>query len=345
MDRSSQITPEEPRTSTPRRAALFVVGIVLCFVALNMGVRSYLAHYGTNLGYRIVHAKWGLLEALDEPVDWLVLGDSAGCHGVIGDQLGEALGGRAVNLATLANLLVAEDAWMLQRYIERHGPPKNVILVHAFDIWPRGYRSTLIGQIPQPWGFWAEREPTIDLTPEQEWKVFASRYLPVYAESATLKAHLENGGPTDELAFFEMHDDGWIPARPHRPRSFAKDLRRTRRFLRKNQRGFDISRLNREGLEVIGRLSKEHGFPVYLVNGPGHGATVDSELWQTYAQNRRRGLDRILAPFPRFVALHGQSVFDAKQLEVCVDHVIPEAAPTYTRWLAEQIDAARKRMP
>lgn len=334
MSRADEITPEVPRTSTPRRVALFVVGLVACFALLNVGARWYLSEHGTNLGYRIVHAKWDLLESMDDPVDWLVLGDSSGCHGVVPEILSEELGGTAVNLATLANLLIAEDAWMLQRYIERFGPPRNVVLVHTFDLWPRGYRSALIGQIPQPWGFWERLEPTIDFTSGQARRVFLSRYLPLYAENKTLRSHLENLGPTPELAFFEMSPTGFIPARDHRPASFAKDLRRTRRFLAKN-RTFTMSRLNREGLEVIGELSQKHGFPVYLVNGPSHDATVASPAHQSYIEQRDRALDRRLSRYPRFRALPAQPTYAAKQLEVCIDHVIPEVAPDYTRALAD----------
>ena len=63
---------------------------------------------------------------------------------------------------------VGKGGVSLDEYIERVGTPKHVVLVHAHDVWHRGYNSALIGQIPRPWGFWNHRRPSIHI---------ASKYL------------------------------------------------------------------------------------------------------------------------------------------------------------------------
>lgn len=341
--RADEITPEVPRTSTGRRVALFVIGIVLVFMALNFGARGYLQNNGTNLGYRIVHAKWGLLDSMTEPVDWLVFGDSSGCHGIVPEVLAEELGGSAVNLATLANLLVVDDAWMLARYIERFGPPKNVVLVHAHDVWHRGYRSALVGQIPRPWGFWKEVPPTIDFTPAQERKLFLSRFVPLYAENTTLRAHLRNLGPPQELAF-SMTDSGFVPARPHSPSRLARDINRTRKFLRENDR-FRVSRLNTAAIDVIGRLSQKHRFPVYLVNGPMHEGIAARADFRAFQEQKSARLERMTDKYADFRVLHDLQTYATQEMEVCVDHVIPEMAPDFTRKVARSIVAEIEENP
>lgn len=332
----SGVTPEVVRPSTARRAALLLVSIAVAFVLLNWGARAYLDRHGTNLGYRMVHAKWDLLADMG-PVDWLVLGDSAAAHGIVPEVWSEVLGGETANLAIVANLLVANDAWMLNEYIERHGPPPNVVLVHAHDIWHRGYKSALLGQIPRPWGIWRWSEPTFELAAEHERKAFLSRFLPLYAESQTLRSHLRNLGPTRQLNF-SMTDSGFIPSAGHRPAALQRDVGRTRRFLR--DRRFKVSRINRAGLEHVAELSKKHGFKVYLANGPMHEVLARGEPFRDYMKAWERRVSHLTKGFPNVHVLNDVVSYPAKELEIAVDHVIPEMAPDYTRRLARRLKAS-----
>lgn len=340
MSTASDITPEVLRPSTARRAALFVAGVAVVFLLLNFGARWYLQNHGTNLGYRIVHAKWKLLEDIDEPVDWLVFGDSSGCHGIVPEVLGEVLGGSAINLATIANLLVVDDAWMLQRYIERFGPPKNVVLVHAIDVWHRGYNSALIGQIPQPWGFWESTPPTIELTEEQSRRLFLSRFVPLYAENSTLRSHLTHFGPPTDVPF-SMTSSGFVPGQAHDRRRLARDLMRTHRFLEQKTR-FRISSHNAKAMAVIGELADRHGFSVYLVNGPAYDVLAQSPAFDRYRRQKEARLGQMAAKYRRFYVLPDLPTYPHDEMEVSVDHVIPTVAPRYTRSIAEAI-AERQR--
>lgn len=336
---SPDITPEVLRRSTARRVVVMLALAVLFFVLINLGARTYLESHGTNLGYRVIHNQWTLLDEMEAPVDWLILGDSSGVHGVVPEVFAEGVGGgTAVNLSTLANCLVVDDAWMLHRYIERFGAPKQVVLVHAHDVWHRGYNSTLIGQIPRPWGHWARTPPTLDLTVEQEAKIFLNRFVPVYARRDTLKAHLAAWGPPRDLTF-EPTPSGWLPSRPHRAASFARDVARTRRFLRKNR--FRMSKHNRRALEVIGGLSDEHGFDVYLVNGPMAAQVAGDDDFVRYQRDKVARLRSMMRAHRRVVVVSAQSTHAAERMEVAVDHVIPDEAPRYTRFIADVIRRQR----
>lgn len=339
----NEITPEVPRSSTARRAALMVGLMVVFFALINAGARWYLQNHGTNLGYRIIHHQWQLLEDMDAPVDWLVFGDSSGTHGIVPEAMTEVLGGTAVNLSTLANCQLADDAWMLQRYIERFGPPKSVVLVHAHDVWHRGYRSALIGQIPRPWGFWKTTAPTIDLTAEQERRLLLSRYVPLYGERETLKSHLAHLGPPTEIPF-EPSPSGFVPARPHDRAKFNRDVGRTRKFLAQRDR-FTVSRINAAAFDVIGELADQHGFSVYVVNGPMAAVIARSPRWARYHRQRTARLARMARAFQNVHALPDQATYAPAQMEISVDHVIPEVAPVYTRAVAESIREARAAPP
>lgn len=333
------VTPEVVRPSTAARAAWLMVAIVVGFVALNGVARWYLQRHGTNLGYRMVHAKWQLLAELDAPpLDWLVLGDSSGAHGVVPEVLTEVLGGRAVNLSIVANLLIANDAWMLEEYIERYGAPKNVVLVHTIDIWHRGYKSALIGQIPRPWGLWRRREPRIELTAEHELNVFLSRFVPLYAESQTLRAHVKALGPPNPLDL-KMTASGFIPAREHQPGRFGRDRARTERFVDRNR--FKLSDVNRRALDRIGALAGKHDFDVYLVHGPSYVGIERRATFQRYLDTERSGLENATRKHGRLHVVPDVFGFEARQMEI-FDHVVPKVAPDYTRMLATRLKARRQ---
>ena len=57
-------------------------------------------------------------------------------------------GESAINLATIGDATVVNDAWMLETYLERFGRPNKVVIVHAYDIWHRELKQNVVVQIP-----------------------------------------------------------------------------------------------------------------------------------------------------------------------------------------------------
>lgn len=154
---------------TPRKILGSVVGCLLMLGAANYLADWFLTSYSSNGGYKIAQVKWSKLLTLQRPVDVLVLGDSTGLQGVDPTVLDQTLGGRSLNLCTVGNMLVVNSAWMLDQYIQRFGPPKQVVLVHTYDVWHRKVNSStrlLLAETPLPWGAWDAFEPEIDLGPE-----------------------------------------------------------------------------------------------------------------------------------------------------------------------------------
>jgi len=85
--------------------------------AINVWAARALALHPLNQASRVIRAKWSLLMNQKKPVDTLVLGDSSGNHGVVPAILAARLGGTALNLCTVGDLLAVNDCWMLERYI------------------------------------------------------------------------------------------------------------------------------------------------------------------------------------------------------------------------------------
>lgn len=320
---------------------MLLVATALGVILLNQGARWYLTANTTNLGYRMVDAKWTLLDDLEQPADWLILGDSSGAHGIVPEVWNEVLEGRAVNLAILANLIVVNDAWMLDEYIERFGPPKHVVLVHAFDVWKRKMNTALLGKIPRAWGYWSRSEPPVELDAEKMRKVFLSRYLPLYAESTTLKEHLEELGPPRDVNF-EMTEDGFIPGRPHSATRLRKDLKRTKKFLRNNKK-FVLSKQNRSALERIGALADKHGFNVFVVNGPQSESIARMTEFKNYRAQSEKTLSKVANKYANLHLVPDLLTYKFAQLEAYADHVTPEMAPTHTRDTAERVRSFMKK--
>jgi len=329
------VTPEIIGEATPRSLAYFIVGSFLAFFLLNHAASLYLRVNGTNLGYRMIEAKWDMLYEMDEPVDWLVLGDSSCAHGFVPESWNEVMGGKSVNLGTIANLLLSNDAWMLEKYIEKFGAPEKVLLVHVADIWHRGYRSSLIGKVPEPWGFWGTREAKIDLTTEQEWKVWLSRYVPTYAENKTLSAHLLNFGPTKDFDL-GMGSAGFIPGKEHDSRRLRRDLSKTLKTVRKTK-NMRISKGNRAALNALGRLSSEYEFDIYLAHGSLYEKLRNDRAFSRFYDKQLQNIRKITNKYPRLHVVPTVLDYPKDKMEATVDHVHPAAAPGYTVDLAHLV--------
>ncbi|MEB3229478.1 MAG: hypothetical protein VKJ64_00600, partial [Leptolyngbyaceae bacterium] len=94
--------------------------VVLLFNGLANGFFIYLI---SQRSFFLASHKWTLLNNLEEPIDWLVLGDSSCNQGVIPEILSRELGGTTLNLCIFGPLLVFNDAWMLEQHIRQVGPP------------------------------------------------------------------------------------------------------------------------------------------------------------------------------------------------------------------------------
>ena len=340
--------PTKPRLPDERigqptvsRIVRVAIAVIALFIGLNVLASWYLRHYGTNLGYRMVTAKYDMLDELagTKPADWLILGDSSGAHGIVPEVWAEEMdGGTTHNLAILANLLVVNDAWMLEEYLERVGTPKHVVLVHAHDVWHRGYNSALIGQIPRPWGFWNRRSPSISIASKYLRNVALSRFLPLYAESGTLQAHLRHLGPDRDLNF-EMDDGGWIPGQPYTPARLRADTKRTIEHLEEN--AFKMSKHNVRALRVLGNTADREGFDIYVTHAPMLRSIARRKDFRRYTADADARITKETRENPRVYAVSDVVGFSSTSLESYADHVNPDAAPSYTRKLAQVVKRFR----
>lgn len=343
------------RTSPARFAAALVVG-VLTVLACNLFVGRYLERHGTNLGYVYISHKWRVLERLEGPVDWLVLGDSSVSQAFDPEVLRRATGQRAVNLGTIGNFGLSDDLWMLEEHIERFGPPKRVLLVHVYDVWHRGLRGELVGRIPRSWVLSDEIAERYGFDEDARRQILLNRYVPLYAERSSLRKSLEYAwlafiSDEEELAEIRRHDrslpvedpvlgdDGFVRMCGAVGDAVKRDARGHMKYLAK--RRFRVSKDNREALLAIARLAHEHGFPVLIINGPIYERLRLKPELQAHFERGVERLRKLVADYPEVVVVDQLRGYDGDQLQN-VDHITCDATEDFTRWVIDQVEAASR---
>lgn len=342
-----------PRTSAVRML-LVVVLMAGTLLAVNRGVGRWLDRRGTNLGYVYIAHKWWVLEQLDQPVDWLVLGDSSGSQGFDPAVLTAQTGKRAVNLGTLGNFGLHDDLWMLEEYIERFGPPERVVLVHVYDVWRRRLKGSLVGRIPRDWVLDDETAERYDFDDDKRKELLLNRYARLYADRTSLRKTLEYAylrwtHDDEELAEIrrkdkalpvedpELMDDGFVRMCGAITHVVKGDARGHMRFVNKSRPR--ISKDNREALLAIAKLAREHGFAVTVINGPLYERLRIKEPWQRYFDGLVRQLRTVVKDYPEVQVVDQVLGFDGDQLQN-VDHITCDATEAYTRWAIDQIEGA-----
>lgn len=334
-------TGETIAPSSKSHVAVTLAVALMVVAGLNVAALFYLRAFPRNRTYWLVEQKWRKLETLSEPVDWVVLGDSSGNQGVRSDVWSATLNGSSANFCTVADMLALGDAWMLERYVERHGPPKGgAVIVHAYDMWHRpvsdGMRGQLLASVPLPWGFWERLTPPVSLGARDMVSLLASKHLPLYSQNTTL-ANILLGADWLHPPHFQLDASGYMAHLDANPEAVQKDAEVHLEFVRKHT--FKPSAPNLAALLRIRELAEKKRFHVYLATSPLFADLTHDLFWRRYFVKVRKLLEQSAAgsPFLHFV-LKIPVTFRADELEN-VDHATHESAAAYTQALANSIKA------
>ncbi|MCP4543617.1 MAG: hypothetical protein GY832_41420 [Chloroflexi bacterium] len=336
--------PDEIASSPSKREVLFnVLGPLLVVFTINLIVLGYLSRYPTNRGYWLMKRKWEILQTMPAPADWLILGDSSGNQGMIPEKLQDELGGTAVNLCTIGDIALFDDVWMLEEHIEKFGPPKNVIIVHAYDVWPRQAITVLFAKIPRPWGYWREFTPAPKLSTRDHVNIFLARYMPLYAENATLLKVLHWATHSPQKLFkdrYHLEPGGYMKLMRANPRYVESDTREQIKFVENRKSGFSLSDINQTSLEQIIALSEQYHINVFIANSPIYEGLYENKDFQAYFSKVQMELDRFAEQSEYIHYLSTPFTFPINQMQN-TDHVIHSAAEEYTEMLALEIAQTR----
>jgi hypothetical protein len=311
-----------------------LIALTLALVACgNLLAGWVLARWSPNIGYTVVREKWTMLQRLDQPADWLVLGDSSANQGVDPLVLEAHLGGRVVNLATVADMLALNDAWMLQYYIARFGPPRGVVLVHAYDMWERDARDQLLAEVPLPWGYWNNLQPTLTVDTWRALKLAELRYLPLYSRHDSLLMLIRGWWrPGDGPRFTPA---GYMPVGEADPQQVDADMRE--HLAATDGRLFVMSADNRRALGHIGRLASAHNFDVFLAHAPLHDRLYAHDSFRAYLAQVTFSLEQWADDDPHRHFLFPAPILFSRDRMQNVDHLTVTGAARYTEVLAVAI--------
>jgi len=184
MDDKHYLPEEKENGSTPRSVLITVLGTLFLLFVVNQVGALALSKY--SMRYRSVNGKWEMLYNLKAPVDWLILGDSTGNAGVVPSMLNEAFNIRAVNLCTVSAVSILHNVWMLETYINKYGPPKNVMLVQYYELWSSNSSVVDTLKVPVSWLEWFRLKPRPNLSSVHFFTTFLMKEVPIYAYSKTV---------------------------------------------------------------------------------------------------------------------------------------------------------------
>ncbi len=340
LDLVARLPKEQLLQVDAGRIVKVITFTVLLLCVINFGVNQYLSRHPVNLGYWVIQEKWKLLDELDEPVDWLILGDSSCNLGVNPSVFSDEISGSVLNLCTVGDSTALDDAWMLQRYINRFGAPKGVVVIHAYDIWHRSLKRPMLAQAP------LMGDEKIDLVPlhlqslTSRAMMMMSGSVPLYYQNVTLSHAIQyvwRRAPEPKLT-----EQGYMPWKAASPETVRVEYDQHILFTSQNEQ-FIMSEDNQSALNRIQSLADQHQFPVFIATSPLFIDLMESEMFVHYYNKVWSALEAVaLNSSNMYMILHTPATYPIDQL-AGVDHVIAIAADDFTRQVADQIESVISR--
>lgn len=304
---------------------------------LNILTIFYLIKYNPNKAYALIGQKWQLLFEKREKVDWLILGDSSGNQGIDAKQFEATKHGKALNLCTIADMLAVNDVWMLEQYIEHHGAPQNVLLIHTYDMWHRqNLPEGFMAQIP-----WSVSSQNLSLNhiALPNWKKIAMNALPLNYQRASIAWLIQHPQHLFQPTF-HVDKNGFEAQDLSDVKEVLRDSEEHLIFVESN--AFEVSKNNRDALQRIAEITQQHQINVYLANAPVYENLYQDEKFQAYYEK----MQNFLTAFCKhkswtYINVHPMT-FSAEELQN-VDHLTTAAAEYFTSYLITEIYGNEKK--
>ena len=333
----SRLAREVKVSATWARVARTLAGVLAVAVVGNFLAMAYFRRWTANEGYWLIEQKWYRLMSLDKPVDWMLIGDSSCNQGLVPDVMSKRLGGEVQNFCVIGNMLALNGAWMVDAHIRRVGPPKHVVAMYVYDVWPRDPNPILLAHVPLPWGYWSNAQPALSLSAVEQLKVAAARYFPLFAQKKTIAFLAENPSRLWTQPA-ELNANGFMVSALPDTAYVLGDAKDHRAFVRGNH--FQISEPNKRALEHLIALAEQYHFDLYLVNGPSYEGLLRDEPFRAYYNDMRTALEGYSGRSRYVHYLSAPRPFPLAEMN-STDHVIFTAAQRLTEQVSAEIAAAR----
>lgn len=349
--------PSESTTgSGPKRLIPTITVAALLLIAANLVAGRIVAKFNTT--QMVIDTKWSLVDSNELKGDgWLILGDSAGNQGLNPEVLADKLGGVFLNLCTIGDMLTLDDAWMLDRWIENEGPPRGVIVVHAYDTWARSPKGTVFALIPG--GPPPNATPTLSLPPKERLKYLVVKYAPLLTSNQTIrqiilnpreslhtltKEHTSTQDTQSDPTKNSMSTLGFLSVPAANPENVRTDAHAHISSIQE-QRSPEMSSANAAGLKVIVDRCKSLGVPLLFVHAPTAQSLAQSTVYIEHFQKVNAQLAKHLAELGwGEIAFTNPVVFPDDQMQNA-DHLITGSAKIFSQMVADRFHEYLHREP
>ncbi len=330
-------TQERIPPTTARSLALLVAGALASFLLIDAGAAAFLRDRSSNRGYRIIELKWKLLEDLERPVDALVLGDSSCNQGLDPTHFSRLTGLKTLNLCTIGHMTALGDLLMLRTYLRRHGPPKLVLVIHAYSTYRRDIKTAMLARVPDLRLLWKQKVVSIDLA---AWRVIlAARLLPLYSQHQTLREMIMRPWEI-RPSRLNTNQLGFMSSRRSKPRLVNKDTAMHLRILRRSPRPLTPS--NRAAVRQMAALAESRGFDLYLLNSPVHDKLQRHKRFRKHQKQLRQELLKVIRPYRRVRYPAKTFPFPVRRMRNA-DHLTRKGAKAYTNAVVRVVRQSRKK--
>jgi len=304
--------------------------VVVTVIIANTAVYLTDAFINLDSGAFLIRSKWNILGDLDEPVEWLILGDSSANQGVVPDQFRAQYDGNAVNLGTVGNALLINDVWMIEDYINQHGAPENVVIVHVYDMWYRRADTAVFAHTP--WDYMSDIG--MFSTPKERAELALYRYVPLFQSSTQVFRAIANPSQMFKPPI-SIGDDGFTTVLDPNPSQVERDIESHASGAL--SKAFVLSSINETAINLLVDLANKHKFQIYIANSPAHEDLVALDSFQLYVSHISDLLEGIdeRSPYIHYV-LRDLPTFDSSVMENA-DHVTKEGATSFTAQLIAEI--------
>ncbi|MFN3165847.1 MAG: hypothetical protein ACE37H_02150 [Phycisphaeraceae bacterium] len=326
--------PRERLRDVRWRSVAIEWAVAVAVVALiNVAAIAALDRVDPNRFRVQVEVKYERLREHGGDYDSLILGDSTPNQGIKPELLNEQLGGKWMNLATVANMLALSDAWLLDEYIDTHGVPERVIVCHVPDMWAREADPGVMSQAPVGVNDFGGLNPPIDWSAKDKLVVLGTRYFPLYSKQQSLLELVQKPWKARDLretfggdGFMQVQGqvDGW-------PKAVEAAI------AEREQTPYKLSEDNARAMRRLIELAEQHGFMIYLTPGSVSQPLAASEGY-------RRNFDAMIEQYQKWAAssehvtliLPEPQAF-AREMMFDEDHVNAEGAVAWTTRIAEAV--------
>jgi len=304
-------------------------------LALNVAACLLVNRFTPNQGYRDIRKKWDYLISLEEEVDMMIVGDSSCNHGIQPALINRALEINSINLCTIGNALLLEDAWMVDYYLKRGFTLDALMISHVHDIWYREKNLAVIAQIPLAGLYWQSLSPSLESGEWDTLEILKHKYLPLHTQKSSLS----------HVLMYPWIASGYVPFQNFgfdssaKPNTERVENEATALLKWVTAQPFRVSEINDRAFRHMLELAEENDFDVYYVPSPMFDLLRENPAMQRYLSALNDYLEEISSRYKRLGVLFNEPVeFPIEELE-SPDHVIPDAAAAFTAAVIEKLNA------